>query len=151
MLELFPQVRAFVFEVDGVLTDGYLLLGLESGCLRSFSAKDLYALQKAVRRGYSVRVVAPEIRVAGLSPLLDEGGIPLISRAGLASVMDVPTLYMASELTAPEIMGNCFFPCCPANAAAEVKALAKYISPNPGGTGCVRDVVEKVLRLNGDW
>jgi len=148
ILELFPPVRTFVFEVDGVLTDGHMLLGTGDICLRSFSARDMYALDKAMRQGYRAGVVVPG--AGGLPSVLRELG--LFSADGPEAVPGAgTTLYMGSDLAALDAMQRCMLPCCPADAVAEVKAAARYISPHKGGAGCVRDVIEKVLKLNGHW
>ena len=60
-------------------------------------------------------------------------------------------LYMGDDIPDFQVMKHCGFPCCPSDAAPEIKAVAKYISPIAGGRGCGRDVIEQVLKANGDW
>ncbi|HUR64852.1 MAG TPA: HAD hydrolase family protein [Chitinophagaceae bacterium] len=162
VLELFKPVKAFVFDVDGVLTDGTVLVmkgGLQA---RRMHIKDGFALQMALKNGYSVKIIS-----GGNSPdvtdRLDKLGIKDISMSVLdkkSFLLDYISannfekqqlLYMGDDLPdipAMEIVG---LPCCPADAVNEVKEIVQYISPFNGGFTCVRDVIEKVLKLNGHW
>lgn len=162
VLSDFSKVKHFVLDVDGVLTTGQLLL-LESGEMaRSMNIKDGYAMQLAVKKNYSFHIIT------GASSI---GVINRIQKLGIrniySGVADKATrlqkiikknqfdplqiLYMGDDIPDMEAMQICGLPCCPADAVTEIKQVSKYISPINGGMGCVRDVIEKVLRLNGDW
>src|SRR6202012_2669654 len=162
LLELFAPVRTFVFDVDGVLTDGSLVLTDEGHMLRSMNIKDGYAMQLAIKKGYKVWIIsgakseAVRLRLNNLGindvhigieskkEFLHE--ITLLSKTEYKNV-----LYMGDDIPDYAAMQVCGLPCCPNDAVAEIKQVAKYISPFNGGKGCVRDVIEKVLKLNGDW
>lgn len=158
----FQSIRCFVFDVDGVMTDGSLFV-LENGeQLRTMSIRDGYALQRAVKKGY---------RIAIISGAEQAGVVQRLQRLGIRDIYsgvenkkerfdqylmqnELPreaVLYMGDDLPDLEAMQAAGLPVCPADAAPEIKAVSRYISPFGGGKGCVRDVIEKVLKLNGDW
>jgi 3-deoxy-D-manno-octulosonate 8-phosphate phosphatase (KDO 8-P phosphatase) len=162
VLEYFHHVTTFVFDIDGVLTDGTVLV-LENGLqARQMHVKDGLALQMALRNGYRVVIVS-----GGYSE-------PVIGRFHKLGVREVfldvkdkksfldnylkehgvqwsEVLFMGDDLPDLAVLQNAGVPCCPADAVMEVKRVSKYISPIRGGFGCVRDVIEKVLKLNDHW
>jgi 3-deoxy-D-manno-octulosonate 8-phosphate phosphatase (KDO 8-P phosphatase) len=162
VLQYFKPIKVFVFDVDGVLTDGTLLI-LERGLMaRRMHIKDGFALQLAVKKGYKVIIIS-----GGTSPEVKER----LNRLGVQQVfMQVEDknallqqliqendyraeeiLYMGDDLPDLSVMQLAGLACCPSDAAPEIKNICQYISPYTGGTGCARDVIEKVLRLNDDW
>ena len=162
LLELFAPIRTFVFDVDGVLTDGNLMLTEDGHMLRSMSIKDGYAMQLAIKKGYKVWIIsggkseAVRLRLNKLG--IQEVHIGIESKKEFLHEIAVASntsyehvLYMGDDIPDYAAMQLCGLPCCPNDAATEIKHVAKYISPINGGKGCVRDVIEKVLKLNGDW
>lgn len=162
VLDLFLPIRTFVFDVDGVLTNGNLLLTEDGHMLRSMSIKDGYALQLAVKKGYSVWIIsggkseAVRLRLQKLG--VHEVHIGIESKKELLQDIALSTsttyagvLYMGDDIPDYAAMKLCGLPCAPADAVPEILGIARYISPYKGGEGCVRDVIEKVLKLNGDW
>jgi 3-deoxy-D-manno-octulosonate 8-phosphate phosphatase (KDO 8-P phosphatase) len=162
VLELFKNITTFVFDVDGVLTDGTVLV-LENGLqARRMNIKDGFALQMAVKNGYRVTIIS-----GGNSPQvtdrLDKLGITevymsvLDKKNFLAEYMAThglkkeEILYMGDDLPDLPVMAIAGLPCCPADAVNEVRETVMYISPQNGGYACVRDVIEKVLKLNDRW
>ena len=162
ILELFNKITTFIFDVDGVLTDGTVLV-LENGVqARRMHIKDGFALQMAEKNGYKVLIIS-----GGNSPQvaerLEKLGISNVHMSVLdkkAFVLDYMSsnklkaeevLYMGDDLPDMPALSVVGLPCCPADAANEVKETAQYISPLNGGHACVRDVIEKVLKLNGHW
>ena len=162
VLELFKKITTFIFDVDGVLTDGTVLV-LENGLqARRMHIKDGFALQMAAKNGYRVLVIS-----GGNSPQvvhrLEKLGITDVNMSVLdkkAFVTDYmmknklttdQVLYMGDDLPDLPAMASVGLPCCPADAVREVKEAVQYISPVNGGLGCVRDVIEKVLKLNDHW
>jgi 3-deoxy-D-manno-octulosonate 8-phosphate phosphatase (KDO 8-P phosphatase) len=162
MLEAFKQVTTFIFDIDGVLTDGSLYVFDSGEQVRCMNIKDGYALQLAVRSGY---------RVAAFSGSDSTAVISRLSRLGITDVFmrtenklgaielycnkhRVPwqqVLFMGDDVPDTEVMLKAGVGCAPADAVHEVLEIARYISPFNGGKGCVRDVIEKVMRLNGHW
>lgn len=162
ILELFAPVRTFVFDVDGVLTEGNLLLTEDGHMLRSMNIKDGYAMQLAIKKGYRVWIIsgarseAVKLRLNGLGITDVHIGIDskkeVLHQMAQTYEMDfAKVLYMGDDIPDYAVMQACGLPCCPADAVPEIKQVSKYISPYNGGKGCVRDVIEKVLKLNGDW
>lgn len=161
-LELLKNATAIVLDVDGVLTDGSLLITNNGDELRTMNIRDGYALQLAVKKGLMVAVISGG-KSNGVIYRLNRLGIQYVlmgveDKPGalrqLASALKMDlatTVYMGDDIPDVEVMQLCGFPCCPANAAAEVKAIAKYTSPFEGGNGCVRDVIEKILKLQAKW
>lgn len=162
VLEHFKKITTFVFDVDGVLTDGTVLV-LDNGLqARRMHIKDGFALQMALKNGYRVKVIS-----GGHSPQvhdrLDKLGVKDVTMSVLnkGSFLDKfiqenklkkeEVLYMGDDLPDISAMQVAGLPCCPADAVNEVKDAAEYISPLNGGFACVRDVIEKVLKLNGHW
>ncbi len=161
-LELFAPIRTFVFDVDGVLTDGTLLATEDGHMLRRMNIKDGFAMQLAMKKGYKIWVIsggkseAVRIRLNRLGIMDVHIGIETKKELLLEIAEESKTpfesiLYMGDDIPDYAAMQLCGLPCCPADAVTEIKSVSKYISPKNGGEGCVRDVVEKVLKLNGDW
>ena len=162
VLEFFKKITTFIFDGDGVLTDGTVLV-LENGVqARRMSIKDGFALQMAEKNGYKVLIIS-----GGNSPQvaerLDKLGITNVHMAVLdkkAFVLDYMSsnklkaeevLYMGDDLPDLPALSVVGLACCPADAVIELKEAVQYISPLKGGNTCVRDVIEKVLKLNDNW
>ena len=162
VLELFQKITTFIFDVDGILTDGTVLVmdnGLQA---RRMHIKDGFALQMAQKNGYNVLIISggnsPQV-VERLNKLgiMDVHISVLDKKALITEYMAInkllaeQVLYMGDDLPDIPAMSVVGLPCCPADAVNEVKEVAQYISPLNGGMACVRDVIEKVLKLNDHW
>jgi 3-deoxy-D-manno-octulosonate 8-phosphate phosphatase (KDO 8-P phosphatase) len=160
--ERFKKITSFIFDIDGVLTDGTILImdnGLQA---RRMHIKDGFALQMAAKNGYHILVIS-----GGNSPQvtnrLQKLGITDVHMSVLDKKMLITdymqknnlvteqVLYMGDDLPDLPAMASVGLSCCPADAVNEVREVAQYISPISGGFGCVRDVIEKVLKLNDHW
>jgi len=162
LLDDFKKITTFVFDVDGVLTDGTLFIFDNGLFIRRMHIKDGYALQLAVKAGYRVVVISG----AESDPVMNR-----LNKLGVRDVfMNVRNkktcleeyisehrlqwseiLFMGDDIPDYMVMKKVGIPCAPADAVAEIKQLSKYISLLNGGQGCVRDVIEKTLKLNGHW
>jgi 3-deoxy-D-manno-octulosonate 8-phosphate phosphatase (KDO 8-P phosphatase) len=162
ILELFKPITTFVFDVDGVLTDGNLLVMPGGGMVRRMNIKDGYALQLAAKRGYNVIVISggmsPEVKerlnklgVVTVWMQVTDKKLILTNFMQQNSLLQNEILFMGDDLPDYDVMNYVGLPCCPADAAVEIKQISKYISPLHGGMGCARDVIEKVMKLRGDW
>lgn len=155
-------VRAFVFDVDGVLTDGTVHVTESGEQLRKFNIKDGYALQLAVKRGYPIAIVSGA-RSEGVRLRLQGLGIQdihlaiedkmttfqaFLNKNGLSAD---EVVYMGDDIPDLPVMSGVGLPVCPADAVEEIKAISQYISPKDGGFGCVRDIIEKVLKVQNRW
>lgn len=162
LFKRFSKIKVFVFDIDGVLTNGQLLVQEDGTLLRSMNVKDGYALQLAVKKGYPVVVIS-----GGNS----KGAQIRLNRLGIQNVFigvedktklfgDLinlhkwsfeEMLYMGDDIPDLEVMQLCGLKSCPKDAAMELQEIADYISPKNGGEGCVRDVLEKVMKIQALW
>ncbi|MFC2098844.1 KdsC family phosphatase [Bacteroidota bacterium] len=156
------KVKAFVFDVDGVLSNAKIYLHPGNEMMRSANIKDGYAIQYAVRKGYPICIIT-----GGNSSTVEERfrnlgvtDIYLSSRNKMENLEDFLSrydfgpeniLYMGDDLPDYLVMKAVGFPTCPSDAVEEIKSISTYISDKTGGEGCVRDVIEQVLRLQGKW
>ncbi|MBE7176047.1 MAG: HAD-IIIA family hydrolase [Mucilaginibacter polytrichastri] len=158
----FLSVKAFVFDVDGVLTDGTVQINEAGDQLRTFNIKDGYALQLAVKTGYHVAAISGG-KSEGVRKRLKMLGVQDIF-LGVTNKENTfkaycfnrrlhpdETLFMGDDIPDLGVMNLAGFPVCPNDAVEEIKAISEYISIKNGGAGCVRDVIEKVMKLQGTW
>ncbi len=162
VLELFKPVKTFVFDVDGVLTNSMLLILDDGQMARQMNIKDGYALQLAVKKDFRVVIISGG-KSDAVKNRLEKLGIRdvfmqvenkkelLMEYVAKAGLRWDEILFMGDDIPDHASMQLCGLACCPADAATEIKQLAHYISPLNGGSGCARDVIEKVLKLNGQW
>jgi 3-deoxy-D-manno-octulosonate 8-phosphate phosphatase (KDO 8-P phosphatase) len=162
VLELFKKITTFIFDVDGILTDGTVLVLDDGVQARRMHIKDGFALQMAMKNGYRILIVS-----GGNSPQVTDR----LQKLGITdvhmSILDKKkfvqdyisanklnpeeVLYMGDDLPDLGAMSVVGLPCCPADGVSEVMESVQYISPFNGGCTCVRDVIEKVLKLNDHW
>lgn len=159
---LLQNITTFIFDYDGVLTEGTIIMTENGEALRISNIKDGYALQLAVKNGYRVAIIsgaksksmvhrlkALKIKdvFLGIENKLDTFHTYLNTN----SLDPSEVLFMGDDIPDFEIMKEAGMPTCPEDAAEEIKRLAKYISPLAGGKGCVRDVIEQVMKVQGKW
>ncbi|MEX0987332.1 MAG: HAD-IIIA family hydrolase [Bacteroidales bacterium] len=156
------KIRAFAFDVDGVLSDPKVYLAADGELLRTMNTKDGYALQHAVKRGYPIAIITGG-RTESVGLRFSKLGIEDIYLGAADKMKDFndfrkkynlatdEILYMGDDLPDYDVMRACGVACCPADAMEEIKSVSVYISHIKGGEGCVRDIIEQVLRLHGRW
>lgn len=161
-LHKLKDITTFIFDVDGVLTDGTVYMTENGEQSRAFNIKDGYALQLAVKCGYNVCAVSGSRSKSALYRLNSLGvkdvymGIHTkIEKIKIyleeKHISPEKVLYMGDDIPELEVMNIVGLPVCPADSAEEIKAVSLYISPLAGGKGCARDVIEKVLKIQGKW
>jgi 3-deoxy-D-manno-octulosonate 8-phosphate phosphatase (KDO 8-P phosphatase) len=162
LLEYFKPIKTLIFDIDGVLTDGSILVFESGEQVRQMNIKDGYALQLAVKKNYNLVVISGGNGV-GAGIRLQKLGITniFLNVTDKSKVVEeflnqhqlnwAETLYMGDDIPDYRPMQKAGMPCAPADAAPEILQTARYISPHGGGRGCVRDVIEKLLRLHGKW
>ena len=162
VFELFKKVTAFIFDIDGVLTDGTILALNDGLQARQMHVKDGLGLQMAVKKGYKVFIISGGYSEEAKNRLerlgLNDVHIGIEDKLSfITSLLEKnnlkweEVLYMGDDLPDLSLLEKAGLSCCPADAVSEVKSMVKYISPLNGGWGCVRDVIEKVLKLNSHW
>ncbi|MCG2461382.1 HAD-IIIA family hydrolase [Flavobacteriaceae bacterium F89] len=156
------DITTFVFDVDGVFTDGSILITTSGEMLRKMSVKDGYALKTALQKGYNVCIISggtnegvrERLKGLGVSDIYmgaHHKEEPLDEYLDINQINPKNVLYMGDDLPDIPPMLKVIMPTAPQNAVPEVKAVAKYVSHKTGGDGCVRDVIEQVLKIRGDW
>ncbi|BDQ10967.1 3-deoxy-D-manno-octulosonate 8-phosphate phosphatase [Sediminibacterium sp. TEGAF015] len=162
ILEKFSLIKTFVFDVDGVLTDGTLLVMPNGLMVRSMNIKDGYALQLAIKKGYRVIIISggqsPEV-MERLNKLgVKEVHMQVTDKLSLLQELvgnkiedQQHCLYMGDDIPDLACMQWAGMAVCPADAVTEIKSVSYYISEKNGGMGCVREVIEKVMKLRNDW
>lgn len=159
---LLHQITTFVLDVDGVLTDGTVLVTSEGEMLRTMSIKDGYAIKVAIQKGFKVCIITggtnegvkKRLQGLGVTDFYLGSHNKVDALDEYLDIYDIPrqeVLYMGDDIPDVPAMQQVALPCCPQNAVPEVKRVAKYISHINGGQGCVRDVVEQVLKVKGHW
>ncbi len=156
------KVEAFAFDVDGVLSNQTMPLHPGGEPMRTVNIKDGYALQLAVKKEYPIAIITGG-KTEAVKKRFTSLGITDIYLGSYIKKEDFEdfifkydldpenVLYMGDDLPDYEVMKMVGFPTCPADAVTEIKQISKYISNLNGGEGCVRDIIEQVLRLHNKW
>ncbi len=162
VLECFKPIKLIAMDVDGVLTNGSLLLLNDGQMARSMNIKDGYAIQLAIKKGYHVLVISGAVDEA-VRMRLNKLGVTnvhlgIVDKATLLQeninqlkLDGTQVLFIGDDMPDYDAMKLAGLSCCPADAVSDIRNIVHYISPFKGGEGCVRDVIEKVLKLNHDW
>ena len=158
------KIKAFVFDVDGVLTDGGILATPEGDLLRVFDSKDAFGLRMAYMKGYKVGVitggVSESIKLRFKTCGVPMENIYLGSRAKIEDLEDFcqrnnitpeEVMYFGDDLPDIPVLERCGLAVCPCDAVTEVKAVCDYVSLYPGGHGCARDLIQQTLKVKGEW
>ena len=160
--DLLQPITTFIFDYDGVMTDGTVFSDHDGHPWRATNVKDGYALQLAVKLGYHVAVISGaicpsmEVRMNSLGVSDVFTGVPnkvlklkeYMQEKGLKAE---EIIFMGDDIPDLRVMKEVGVPACPADAAPEVKEISKFISEKGGGKGAVRDLIERVLKIQGKW
>ena len=161
-LEKLKNIKAFVFDVDGVFTDGSVYLLPEGNMCRVMNVLDGFAVVKAIKKGYKIGIITGgddpmvkhRIQYLGITDYYAKVHQKLEKFDDFKVKYDLNNdeiLSMGDDIPDIKMMEASGIAACPPNAVAEVKAIADYISPIYGGKGAVRDVIEQVLKVQGNW
>ena len=162
VLEKFKPIKTFVFDIDGVLTNGNLLILNDGQMARQMNIKDGYALQLAIKKEYRVVIISggtsdsvkdrlESLGVTDCFLKIENKKEKLIEYVAKHKLNWDEISFMGDDIPDYFPMQLTGLPCCPVDAASEIKQISLYISPLEGGKGCARDIIEKVLKLNGHW
>ncbi len=160
--EKLANIKAFVFDVDGVLGSDRVVLHPVGDLMRTMNVKDGYAMQYALRKGYKIAVITGgksdpvknRFVNMGIEDVYEKSNKKIddynhfIKKYGLH---DEEILYMGDDIPDYKVMLRVGLPTCPSTAVEEIKAISDYISDKAGGEGAVRDVIQQVMRLQGKW
>lgn len=160
--EYLNHITTFIFDIDGVLTDGSVLVTTTGELLRTMNIKDGYALKTAIDQKFNICIISGgsnegvKLRLEGLGiKEIHLGTHNKISQLNKFlkkySLKQENVLYMGDDIPDLQVMKLVGLPCCPQDAVPEIKAISKYISHKKGGKGAVRDAIEQVLKVQGKW
>lgn len=164
LTDRFKRITTFIFDIDGVMTDGSVI-ALETGEQpRIFNVRDGYGINRAVKMGYRVAIISAQSQVGvrkrleylgvtdifiGTSP---DGKLPVFKKyLAETGLSEDEIVFMGDDLPDYEVMRTDIMGACPADSADEILAIADYISPKNGGRGAVRDLIEQVMKAQGKW
>ena len=162
ILTRFRDIHTFMFDVDGVLTNNEVLITEKGELLRTMNIRDGYAMKAAIEAGYQIIIITggksegviDRLRALGVKDIVSGVKNKLGAYEEFLDAYDLDEagiLYMGDDLPDYEVLRRVGLPTCPKDAAPEILQVASYISPYKGGGGCVRDVIEKVLKLHEQW
>ncbi len=160
--EIMHQITTFIFDVDGVLTDGTVTIFPDGALIRTMNTKDGFALKTAIDRGYRICIIsggtndAVKMRLEGLGITNIFLGAhhktePMKKFLDTHKIDPESVLYMGDDIPDLPVMKMVGLPACPNDAVQEIQNISKYISQKKGGQGCVRDVIEQVLKVQDKW
>lgn len=160
--ELLNHITTFIFDVDGVLTDGSVILLPGQEPIRTFDSKDAFAMQLAIKKGYRIAIITggksqtvkERMQFLGVTDIYLGASNKIEKLEELMYMHDLKKeemLYLGDDLPDYEVMAACGVACTPSDGAPEIKAIADYVSPKNGGKGCVRDVIEQTLKVQSNW
>jgi len=160
--EIMNDITTFIFDVDGVLTDGSVFVNNEGEMLRTMNIRDGYALKAAVDNGYNVCIISGgsnegvRVRLRNLGITNIHLGTPdkvetFDEYIDIHQIKQEHILYMGDDIPDYHVMKLVALPTCPQDASPEIKGISKYISHKNGGKGAVRDVIEQVMKVQGKW
>ena len=158
----FKDITTFIFDVDGVLTDGSTISYAAGEQVRTFYIKDGYAIEKALAAGFHILIISggdqesvrKRLEFLGIKDVFlgVKDKLTLFNEYTKTRKIDPETiLYMGDDIPDYKMLQLVGFPTCPADASVDIKPICKYISPFEGGRGAVRDVIEKVMRAQQKW
>ena len=162
MSNLFQPITTFIFDYDGVMTDGKVYSDHDGHPWRATNVKDGYALQLASKLGYNVAIISGavcpsmEVRMNSLGVKDVFTGVPhkvlkLNEYMQEKGLKPEEIVFMGDDIPDLRVMQSVGLAACPADAADEVREISRYVSPKEGGKGCVRDLIEQVLKTHGKW
>lgn len=155
-------IKALAFDVDGVLSCDVMPLHTSGEPMRTVNVKDGYAMQLAIKQGLHIAIITggrteavrKRFALLGVEDIYMGSCIKIHDYTAFRNkygLKDEEILYMGDDVPDIEALQQCGLPCCPKDAAPEVKAVCKYVSHYVGGLGCGRDVLEQVMKAQGLW
>lgn len=161
-LDKFKSIKALVFDVDGVMTNGHIVLMPDGQQMRYMHSKDGYAIQLAVKKGYHVAIITGGNSVQVKERLNSLGVTDTYMKSSHKdesmedfmmsySLKSEEVMYMGDDIPDLAAMQKVGLACCPADASSEIRSHCQFVSKVKGGEGCVRDIIEQIMRHHGNW
>ena len=160
--EVLNSIKAFIFDIDGVLTNGKILITSKGDMYREMDTKDGFAIKYALNKGFKIAIISGG-KDKGLEIRLQDLGIKNIFLGFIdkerpfndfiknEDIKPNDILYMGDDIPDIKIMKKVLLATCPNDAVIDVKEISDYVSPKNGGQGCVREIIEQVLRVQNKW
>lgn len=160
--EKLKKINTLIFDYDGVLTDGTVITTENGDQLRSGHVRDGYALHLAFKKGYNIAVISGgtsdsislRLKTLNLTDIFIRVSNKIVVFNQYIKQKNVDAsqvMYMGDDIPDYKVMQMAGLPVCPADAAEEIKSISKYISSYKGGHGCVRDIIEQLMKIQGTW
>mgnify|MGYP001043073188 CR=1 FL=1 len=160
--QILPKINTFIFDVDGVLTNGTLTIMPDGELVRHMNVKDGYAMKNALNKGFRVCIISGgtnegvrnRLQALGIDDVFLGAHDKIKQYSELVKKYNLKpenVLYMGDDVPDYPVMKLVGLPACPNDAVREIQQVSKYISDKKGGEGCVRDVIEQVLRVQNKW
>lgn len=158
------RINTFIFDVDGVLTDGFLYVFADGEQVRAFNIKDGFAIKHAIRQGYKVAIISGKNEPGVRNRLQDLGIADEDMFLGvedkveqfedylyLQGIHPATVAYMGDDMPDLEVMQRCGLRACPADAADDIKEISTFIATKNGGRGAVRELIEQIMKAQDTW
>lgn len=156
------QIKAFIFDIDGVLSSTIISVNEDNSLQRTINSKDSYAIQYAVKKGYKIAIITGGKADHLLESYSSLGIKDIYLNAGIKKeafydflnkhqLNKEDVIYMGDDIPDYDVMTECGIAACPLDASTEIKKISMYVSDKNGGYGCVRDIIEQVLRCQNQW
>ncbi|MFR9166790.1 MAG: KdsC family phosphatase [Dysgonomonas sp.] len=156
------KIKAFIFDVDGVLSPDSVPLSTEGEPLRIVNIKDGYAIRAAAKSGYGLAIITGG-NTQSVYNRFFALGIKDIYMASSVKIVDFndyiaktgykpeEIIYAGDDIPDYQVMQQVGLSVAPANAVPEILKIATYISHKNGGDGIARDIIEQVMKAQGKW
>lgn len=155
-------IKAFVFDIDGVLSSSMISVNTDGSLQRTINSKDSYAIQYAIKKGYKIAIItggkAEHLLKCysglGIEDIYVNSGVKKYAFNDFINKYQInnsEVLYMGDDIPDYEVMKQSGIAACPSDASNEIKSISLYVSDKKGGHGCVRDVIEQVLKSQNQW
>lgn len=159
---LLNKVKTFVFDVDGVMTNGKILITSEGEMYREMDTRDGYALKYALNKGFNIGVISggtnegvrKRLELLGINKIylgIEKKEIAFNDFIQTLNIDPKEVLYMGDDVADIAVMEKVGVATCPQDAVSDVKKIVDYVSHKKGGDGCVREIMEQVMRVQNKW
>lgn len=156
------RINTFVFDVDGVLTDGLLYCFADGEQVRAFNIKDGFAIKHAIQQGYRVAIITgknepgvrkrlEQLNIEDVFMGVEEKVETFENYVYMQGIHPATVAYMGDDMPDFEVMQRCGLRACPADAADDIKEISTFVSTRKGGRGAVRELIEKIMKAQDTW